>query len=112
MPNMNEEWEKFAKERKGLMAQLLTIPNNEESCTQLLLEATKRIREHGVYILQSPPLDDVTKKYLTNIGDLLGLQWQWDLDGISDESLSVSVARKYFVGELPTMGKLAKANFK
>jgi hypothetical protein len=94
---------------RGLMAQLLAA-SQEESCTELLLEATKKIREHGVYILQSPPLDDATKKYLSNVGDVLGLQWEFELDGISDDTGSVSVARKYFVGELPTMGKLANVN--
>jgi hypothetical protein len=94
---------------RGLMSQLLAA-SQEESCTQLLLEATKRIREHGIFILQSQTLDDATKKYISNLGDILGLQWQFELDGISDDTVSVSVARKYFVDELPEMGKLAKAN--
>jgi hypothetical protein len=38
------------------------------------------------------------------VGEYLGLQWQWefDLDGISDENVSVSVARKF--GSCPTIG--------
>ena len=82
---------------KGLMSQLLVLPNeqSQEQCTQLLYEGTKRLREMGVYIYQGRRLDDETKEYLTNIGNSLGLQWEFDLDGISDDNVSVSVARKY-----------------
>ena len=101
--------------------------------TKLLYEATKRIREHGIYIVQSsPPLTETMKVYLTKLGDELGLQWEFDLDGISSVASSdstdtetdittnntndntnnnsaVSVARKYYVEELPTVGKLSRS---
>jgi hypothetical protein len=38
---------------------------------------------------------------------MLGMQWQFELDGISDQDMKVSVARRYFTGELPSVGKLA-----
>ena len=54
------------------------------------------------------PLSEQSKDYLLRMGDLLGLQWQFELDGISDDNICVNVARKYFKEELPTIGKLAK----
>ena len=80
-----------------------------EDISRLLLEVTKRIREHGVYVMQTNgPLSTKSKDYLLRMGDLLGLQWQFELDGISDDNICVNVARKYFKEELPTIGKLAK----
>ena len=77
---------------------------------RLLLEVTKRIREHGVYVMQTNgPLPESSKQYLLRMGELLGLQWQFELDGISDDNVCVNVARKYFKDELPSVGKLAKA---
>jgi hypothetical protein len=87
----------------GLLDELMLL----QQPTTLLLEATRQIREHGVYIaLTRQPWDTSSKQYLQNMGDLLGLQWQFDLDGISDNDVTVSVARKYFSGELPSIGKL------
>jgi len=98
---------------RGLVDELLLSSDQQQpsdTITRLLLEATRRIREHGVYIvLTRQPFDDSMKRYLENVSELLGLQWQFDLDGISDETGSVSVARKFFKGELPSFGKLAKA---
>ena len=94
---------------QGLMSDLVVNPmDNKDDIGRLLWEATKRIREHGVYVVQTPQLNHDTKSYLQNLGELLGLEWQFELDGISDANLSVSVARKYFKEELPSFGKLAK----
>jgi len=92
---------------RGLMDELLAS-HADRDVGLLLLEATRHIREHGVYIVVTQQeFDEEMKEYLVNVGALLGMQWKFDLDGISDEDVSVSVARKYFTGELPTVGKLA-----
>jgi len=88
--------------------------NNKEELGRLLLEATKRIKEMGIYVASTPPLSGETKEYLTEVGQLLGLQWVFDMDGISDSNVSVNVARysKYLKDELPpgwqSFRKLAK----
>ena len=93
---------------QGLIADLCaSAGDNREAIARLLLEASKRIRDMGIYVANTPPLSDETKDYLTKLGKLLGLQWEFDLDGISDSNLCVSVARKYFKDELPSVGKLA-----
>eukprot|EP00584_Thalassiosira_punctigera_P018424 CAMPEP_0172550980 /NCGR_PEP_ID=MMETSP1067-20121228/34490_1 /TAXON_ID=265564 ORGANISM="Thalassiosira punctigera, Strain Tpunct2005C2" /NCGR_SAMPLE_ID=MMETSP1067 /ASSEMBLY_ACC=CAM_ASM_000444 /LENGTH=330 /DNA_ID=CAMNT_0013338687 /DNA_START=229 /DNA_END=1221 /DNA_ORIENTATION=- len=74
----------------------------KEDLARLLYEATRRIREMGVYVANTRPMSSETKEYLRTLGDVLGLQWEFDLDGISDENQSVSVARKF--GLCPTIG--------
>lgn len=96
---------------QGLIADLCEDNNdptqNKENIARLLYEATKRIREMGIYVANTPPMTLETKEYLRALGELLGLQWEFDLDGISDENISVSVARKF--GTCPqSFGKLAK----
>lgn len=93
----------------GLLDTLLFENKNEHDVGLLLLEATSHIREFGVYIcVTKQPLSTETQQYLQNMGALLGMQWRFHLDEISNETHgSVSVARKYFVGDLPTVGKLA-----
>jgi len=66
---------------------------NKEEVGRLLWEATKRIKDMGIYTMSTPPLSESTKQYLTELGGILGLQWVFGLDGISDDNLSVSVAR-------------------
>jgi hypothetical protein len=71
----------------------------------LMEEASHAIRDMGIYVmLTNELLSPQVKEYLTEIGNLLGMQWKFDLDGISssEKGMSVSVARKYFHGELPS----------
>ncbi|KAL7494058.1 hypothetical protein ACHAWT_002826 [Skeletonema menzelii] len=75
---------------------------NKKDMARLLYEATKRIREMGVYVANTAPMSFETKEYLSKLGEYLGLQWEFDLDGISDDNLSVSVARKF--GSCPIIG--------
>jgi hypothetical protein len=75
---------------------------NKQDVARLLLHATKRIREMGIYVANTSPMTLDTKEYLENLGEMLGLQWEFDLDGISDENSSVSVARKF--GSCPNIG--------
>ena len=75
--------------------------NEEEDVARLLYQATRRLRDCGIYVASTPPLSRKAKEYLTRAGERLGLQWVFDLDGISDDKASVNVARKYFKDELP-----------
>ena len=75
---------------------------NKKDMARLLYEATKRIREQGIYVANTAPMSIETKEYLSKLGEYLGLQWEFDLDGISDDNLSVSVARKF--GSCPIIG--------
>ncbi|KAL7452025.1 hypothetical protein ACHAWC_004437, partial [Mediolabrus comicus] len=75
---------------------------SKKDMARLLYEATKRIRECGVFVTNTAPMSNETKEFLSQLGDYLGLQWEFDLDGISDENVSVSVARKF--GSCPTIG--------
>lgn len=87
---------------QGLLADLCAnTSGNKEDMARLLYEATKRIKDCGIYVASTPPLSSEAKEHLSNLGQSLGLQWVFDLDGISDENLTVSVARKYFKDELP-----------
>jgi hypothetical protein len=94
---------------EGLIADLVRtstdtgISNkNKQDVARLLLEATKRIREIGIYVANTQPMSTETKEYLEMLGEMLGLQWEFDLDGLSDEKTSVNVARKF--GTCPTIG--------
>lgn len=90
---------------QGLIADLCANHNNgkenKEDMARLLYQATRRISDGGIYVANTPPLSSRTREYLKELGLLLGLQWEFHLDGISDEDSSVSVARKYFKDELP-----------
>jgi hypothetical protein len=105
---------------RGLMDELVAIARSSSSGSsfvsmdavgQLFLEATRRIKEHGVYVVvtKNGMLSADVQDYLVSAGELLGMEWKFDLDGISDDETSVSVARKYFSDELPTVGRLARA---
>lgn len=94
---------------QGVIANLCADLSNEISdssecnldMARLLYEATKRLRDMGIYVATTPPLSARTKECLMEMGESFGLQWEFDLDGISDENQVVSVARKHYAGELP-----------
>lgn len=95
---------------QGLMSDLLSASTddsdndrkNKEDMARLLQQSSLRLREMGVYVANTPPMSPKTKEYLSYLGEILGLQWEFDLDGISDDNKSVSVARKF--GTCPTIG--------
>mmetsp|Transcript_17506 Transcript_17506/g.31594 ORF Transcript_17506/g.31594 Transcript_17506/m.31594 type:complete len:335 (-) Transcript_17506:761-1765(-) len=71
----------------------------------LMEEASRAICDMGIYVmLTNELLSPQVKEYLTEIGTSLGMLWEFDLDGISssEKGMSVSIARKYFHGELPS----------
>jgi len=66
---------------------------------KLMAEATQSIREFGIYVaITNHSIPEHAKDYLNQIGEVMGLEWTYDLDGLSKEGHSVSVARKYFTG--------------
>jgi hypothetical protein len=76
----------------------------------LVQAASHAICENGIYIMLTHQLlSTEIKEYLTTNGEILGMEWSFDLDGISsnEKGISVSVARKFFNGELPSVGGLA-----
>jgi len=74
----------------------------------LLQEASRQVREHGIFVMttRTEVLTPTVKYYLTVLGQSLGMQWKFGLDGISDSATSVSVARRFFAGTLPSFGQL------
>ena len=66
---------------------------------KLMAEATQSIREFGIYVaITNEPIPIHAKGYLDSVGEIMGLEWTYDLDGLTKEGYSVSVARKYFTG--------------
>ena len=66
---------------------------------KLMAEATQSIREFGIYVaITNESIPHHAKEYLDQMGEIMGLEWTYDLDGLSKEGYSVSVARKYFTG--------------
>lgn len=66
---------------------------------KLMAEATQSIREFGIYVaITNESIPSHAKDYLDQMGEIMGLEWTYDLDGLSKEEYSVSVARKYFTG--------------
>lgn len=62
-------------------------------------EANQAIREFGIYVaITNEPVPSHAKEYLSAMGEVMGLEWVFDLDGLSNEGYCVSVARKYFAG--------------
>jgi hypothetical protein len=102
---------------RGLMNAILSsIPPSQDTSVVALIElhalmqeASRVIREHGIYVVVTDQiLPDHAKEYLMAIGETVGMMWNFDLDGISsnEKGISVSVARKYFTGELSSFGHL------
>jgi len=65
----------------------------------LMQEANAAIREFGIYVaITDGPVPGHAKEYLVAMGDVMGMEWKFELDGLSNEDYCVSVARKYFNG--------------
>ena len=90
---------------QGLLSAVL---NNEETVQELLLEAAVALREHGIYVLVTQNLTDETKSLLESMSLDAGLEWEFELDGISDETSQVSVARRFCTGAMPKVGRLSR----
>mmetsp|Transcript_4963 Transcript_4963/g.7610 ORF Transcript_4963/g.7610 Transcript_4963/m.7610 type:complete len:91 (-) Transcript_4963:381-653(-) len=80
--------------------------NSPEAVKELLHEAAFAIREHGIYVLVTSTLSAETRKMLEDGTD--GFEWEFELDGISNDTQVVSVARRYCTGEMPKVGRLSR----
>ncbi|KAL7529150.1 hypothetical protein ACHAXR_002816 [Thalassiosira sp. AJA248-18] len=66
---------------------------------KLMQEANQSIREFGIYVaITETSIPDHAKGYLDAMGEVMGLEWNYDLDGLTNKDYSVSVARKYDAG--------------
>jgi hypothetical protein len=92
---------------QGLLDAVVEL-GDESAIRDLLLEAATAIREHGIYVFVARELSDETRKVLEDCSSLAGLEWSFALDGISDASQVVSVARRYCTGEMPKVGRLSR----
>ncbi|KAG7357585.1 hypothetical protein IV203_002273 [Nitzschia inconspicua] len=90
---------------QGLMGAIL---NSEDTVRELLLEAAVALREHGIYVLVTQRLSNETKGLLEKMSIEAGLEWSFELDGISNDGSQVSVARRFNTGKMPKIGKLSR----
>lgn len=93
---------------EGLMGSVLLTDNSEETVRELLLEASLALREHGIYVLHTKNLTPAIIQTLESYSEEAGLEWQFELDGISDETTQISVARRYNTGVMPKVGRLSR----
>eukprot|EP00536_Pseudo-nitzschia_multiseries_P003202 jgi/Psemu1/301820/fgenesh1_kg.47_\ len=100
---------------QGLMDRVLAIDNNnnnlmEKTVCELLGEAAVAMKEFGIYVLvtKTKVLTDDARRLLEQYGLESGFEWEFELDGISDERQVVSVARRFNTGEMPKVGRLSR----
>lgn len=93
---------------KGLMDAVLVLDNNRDTVRELVHEASNTIRELGIFVVVTRHMSEETKEFLTECSKEVGLDWKFDLDGITNEQTTVSVARRYMEGEMPEVGKLSR----
>lgn len=89
---------------QGLLEAVLDQP---DAVRALLLEAATALREHGIYVLQTRTLNPNDRELLTLLRSECGLEWEFALDGISNNERQVSVARRFNAGPMPAIGRLA-----
>jgi hypothetical protein len=96
---------------QGLLEAVLALSDGN-AVQELLLETATAIREHGIYVFVSrAPLLPQTKALLEECSILAGLEWHFELDGISNMEQSsevVSVARRFCTGAMPSVGRLSR----
>ena len=94
---------------QGLLDKVLRLENNHEAVRELLEEAAIAIREYGIYVLVTKGLlTTETRTLLEDCGDKVGMEWEFELDGISNDLEVVSVARRFCTGEMPKVGRLSR----
>lgn len=84
--------------------------DNADVVREWVLEAATAIREHGIYVLVTTKahLPSRVQQLLSDLGEEAGLEWHFELDGISNDQQVVSVARRYCTGAMPKVGKLSR----
>ena len=93
---------------QGLMDRILALENSHETIRDLLEEAAIAVADLGIYVLITKELTEDSRKILQDYGLKAGLEWQFELDGISDDTQVVSVARRFCTGEMPKVGRLSR----
>jgi len=93
---------------QGLMDRILALENSDQTVRELLEEAAIAIKDLGIYVLVTKELTDDSRRILEDYGLKAGLEWQFELDGISDDTQVVSVARRFCTGEMPPVGRLSR----
>jgi SAM-dependent methyltransferase len=78
---------------KGLMDALFCGEGWNGPVAKLLEEASQLLHPKGVYLLVSYRLPRSTKKFVTEVGDKIGLTWEFDCKG-SNDRVGISLARK------------------
>jgi hypothetical protein len=71
-------------------------------------EAAVAIKDLGIYVLVTKELTEDSRRVLEEYGLKAGMEWQFELDGISDDTQVVSVARRFCTGEMPKVGRLSR----
>jgi len=95
---------------RGLMNALLKLSGGDATVAtvqDLLHEATAALREHGIYVITTQQALSREQKQQLERGSP-GLEWQFELDGISDPQTVVSVGRRYCTESMPAVGRLAR----
>jgi len=93
---------------QGLMDRILALENSDETVRELMEEAAVAIKDLGIYVLVTKVLTEDSRRVLEEYGLKAGLEWQFELDGISDDTQVVSVARRFCTGEMPKVGRLSR----
>jgi len=93
---------------QGLMDRILALENSDETVRELMEEAAVAIKDLGIYVLVTKELTEDSRRVLEEYGLKAGLEWQFELDGISDDTQVVSVARRFCTGEMPKVGRLSR----
>lgn len=96
---------------QGLMDRVLALDsdnNVEQTVHELLEEAAMAMKEFGIYVLTTKTLTEDSRELLERYGLEAGFEWQFELDGISNDSQVVSVARRFNNGAMPKVGRLSR----
>mmetsp|Transcript_9180 Transcript_9180/g.19880 ORF Transcript_9180/g.19880 Transcript_9180/m.19880 type:complete len:402 (-) Transcript_9180:280-1485(-) len=96
---------------QGLMDRVLALAsdnNAEQTVHELLEEAAMAMKEFGIYVLTTKTLTEDSRELLERYGLEAGFEWQFELDGISNDSQVVSVARRFNNGAMPKVGRLSR----
>lgn len=96
---------------QGLMEAVLGLSGSSETkpaVQELLYEAATSIREHGIYVLVTTSLSQDIRDILEECSQMAGFEWQFELDGISNDGQVVSVGRRFCTGEMPKVGRLSR----
>ena len=98
----NGLFESFLQEMKTYNA---TLPEKQlwlaDESSAFYQALSRSLHEHGIYaVFTHQSIPQAAQAELERAGQSMGLQWNFDLDGISNDRQSVSVARRFSTAEL------------